>query len=470
MKLNQLPKKLKIVLTQNNNSLNVNQLTEKIKSTRDKISRESHLNCITADLTKSASSKVTSLNTDGALFGKTIAIKDNLNLINTPTTCASKILNGHDSVYTATSVQKIIDAQGSIVAKTNMDEFAMGSSNEHSVYGPTKNPHNTDYVPGGSSGGSAVAVAAGIVDMALGSDTGGSVRQPASFCGVYGLKPTYGRVSRYGLTAFASSFDQVGVFANTVEDTVSLFEVIAGHDESDSTSANEPVEPFNYNENTTKKLRIGLPKEFLGEGIDPEIRHALTEKVEFLKDSGFEIIDVSLPNTEHAIASYYILTTAEASTNLSRFDGVRFGHRATSTDLHEMYVNSRNGGFGDEVKRRIMLGTFVLSSGYYDAYYTQAQKVRRLIRDDYTTVFNEVDVLLTPTSPILPFKRGEKLTDPLQMYMADVCTVPMSLAGVPALNIPTGKSKSNLPIGLQLTGNFFNENDLFSVAKFISEN
>ena len=407
---------------------------------------------------------------NGTLFGKTIAIKDNLNLINTPTTCASKILDGHDSIYTATAVQKIIDAQGSIVAKTNMDEFAMGSSNEHSVYGPTKNPHNIDYVPGGSSGGSAVAVAAGIVDMALGSDTGGSVRQPASFCGVYGLKTTYGRVSRYGLTAFASSFDQVGVFANSVEDTASLFEVIAGHDKKDSTSAKEIVEPFDYNESATKKLRIGLPKEFLGEGINPEIRQALTQKVEYLKDSKFQIIDVSLPHTEHAIATYYILTTAEASTNLSRFDGVRFGHRATSDDLSEMYLYSRSNGFGDEVKRRIMLGTFVLSSGYYDAYYTQAQKVRRLIRDDYTNVFDEVDVLLTPTSPILPFKRGEKLTDPLQMYMADVCTVPMSLAGVPALNIPVGKSKMGLPIGLQLTGNFFREKNLFGVAQFLESN
>jgi len=446
------------------------QLTEKIKSTRYKISRESNLNCITADLTESASSNVSSLNTDGILYGKTIAIKDNLNLINTPTTCASKILDGYDSIYTATGVQKIIDAQGSIVAKTNMDEFAMGSSNEHSVYGPTKNPHNTDYVPGGSSGGSAVAVAAGIVDMALGSDTGGSVRQPASFCGVYGLKPTYGRVSRYGLTAFASSFDQVGVFANSVEDTVSLFEVIAGHDDKDSTSSKKSVELFSYDKSTVKNLKIGLPKEFLGDGIDLEIRHALTEKVEFLKDCGFHIIDVSLPHTKHAIATYYILTTAEASTNLSRFDGVRFGHRATSDDLHEMYVNSRSDGFGDEVKRRIMLGTFILSSGYYDAYYTQAQKVRRLIRDDYTRVFNEVDVLLTPTSPILPFKIGEKLTDPLQMYMADVCTVPMSIAGVPALNIPAGKSKSGLPIGLQLTGNFFRENDLFGVANFLESN
>ena len=450
--------------------MDVDQLTEKIKYTRDKIFGQSNLNCITADLTKFASSNISSLNTDGILFGKTIAIKDNLNLINTPTTCASKILDGHDSIYTATSVQKIIDAQGSIVAKTNMDEFAMGSSNEHSVFGSVKNPHNVDYVPGGSSGGSAVAVAAGIVDMALGSDTGGSVRQPASFCGIYGLKPTYGRVSRYGLTAFASSFDQVGVFANSVEDTASLFEVIAGHDKNDSTSAKEIVEPYSYNKLDVKNLRIGLPKEFLGEGIDPEICNALTEKVDFLKDNRFTIVDVSLPHTEHAIATYYILTTAEASTNLSRFDGVRFGQRATSDDLHEMYVKSRSDGFGEEVKRRIMLGTFVLSSGYYDAYYTQAQKVRRLIRDDYIKVFDEVDVLLTPTSPILPFKRGKKLTNPLQMYMADICTVPMSLAGVPALNIPTGKSKSGLPIGLQLTGNFFKENDLFGVAKLLESN
>ena len=451
----------------------IDLLKNKILKYIDVKEKYQHLNCITHDFSALALDYINELDQNkikGPLFGKIFAIKDNINIKGLPTTCASKILNNHKSIYTSTAIKRIQKSGGVIVAKTNLDEFAMGSSNEYSVYGPSKNPINPKYVSGGSSGGSAVAVAAGMVDIALGSDTGGSVRQPASFCGVFGLKPTYGRISRYGLTAFASSFDQVGVFANSVEDTASLFEVIAGHDEHDSTSAKEIVESFNYDDSTVKNLRIGLPKEFSGDGIGPEIQQVLTEKVEFLKDSGFTIIDVSLPHTEHAIATYYILTTAEASTNLSRFDGVRFGHRSTSDDLHEMYQNSRSEGFGDEVKRRIMLGTFVLSSGYYDAYYTQAQKVRRLIRDDYTTVFNEVDVLLTPTSPILPFKYGEKLTDPLQMYMADVCTVPMSLAGVPALNIPVGKSKMGLPIGLQLTGNFFRENDLFGVAQFLESN
>ncbi len=443
------------------------QLIEKIEESKHRISRLSDLNCITVDLSESAKTQASNLNPNGKLYGKTIAIKDNLNLEHTSTTCASKILDGHQSIYTATSVQKIIDEGGAIIAKTNMDEFAMGSSNEHSKFGATKNPHNKNYVPGGSSGGSAVAVASGIVDMALGSDTGGSVRQPASFCGVYGLKPTYGSVSRYGLTAFASSFDQVGVFANTVEDTASLFDVIAGHDEKDSTSSTVEISPFVYDESKAKQLKIGIPKEFISDSIHPEVQNQMNEKISHLKENGFSIVDVSLPHTEYAIATYYILTTAEASTNLSRFDGVRYGYRSNDEDLDALYKNSRSEGFGEEVKRRIMLGTFVLSSGYYDAYYTKAQKVRRLIREDYINVFKAVDVLLTPTSPILPFKMGEKLTDPLQMYMADVCTVPINLAGVPALNIPSGFSSKGLPIGLQLIGNFNKENNLFSVAEFL---
>ncbi len=443
------------------------QFIEKIEESKRRISRLSELNCITVDLTESAKKHASTLNPNGRLYSKTIAIKDNLNLENTATSCASKILDGHESIYTATSVQKIIDEGGAIVAKTNMDEFAMGSSNEHSKFGATKNHHNKQYVPGGSSGGSAVAVASGIVDMALGSDTGGSVRQPASFCGVYGLKPTYGSVSRYGLTAFASSFDQVGVFANSVEDTALLFEVIAGYDKKDSTSSTNNNSPFVYNESKAKQLKIGIPKEFFSEGIHPEISDQIKEKIDILKDNGFSVKDVSLPHTEFAIATYYILTTAEASTNLSRFDGVRYGYRSNDEDLEWLYKNSRSNGFGEEVKRRIMLGTFVLSSGYYDAYYTKAQKVRRLIREDYINVFKDVDVLLTPTSPILPFKMGEKLTDPLQMYLADVCTVPINLAGIPALNVPSGFSTNGLPIGLQLIGNFNNENDLFSIAKFL---
>ncbi len=442
-------------------------LTKKINTSKKKIHDLADLNCITEDLTELALSGVPLLKKSGKLFGKTIAIKDNLSLVNTNTACSSKILDGYKSIYNGTAVQKIINAQGSIIAKTNMDEFAMGSSNEHSVYGLCKNPYNTGYVSGGSSGGSAVAVASGIVDMALGSDTGGSVRQPASFCSLYGLKPTYGRVSRFGLTSFASSFDQIGVLANSLEDTILLFEIIAGYDNKDATSASQNMKKFHFNKKNTKKLKIGLPKELLFDGINSQVKMALNKQIKKLKNNGFSIVNVSLPNLKYSISTYYILTTAEASTNLSRFDGVRFGHRAISDDLEELYVKSRTEGFGEEVKRRIMLGTFVLSSGYYDSYYMKAQKVRRLICEDFKRVFNEVDVLITPTSPILPFKIGDKITDPLQMYMVDSCTVPMSLAGLPALNIPVGKSTNDLPIGVQLTGNLFAENNIFSVAEFL---
>lgn len=439
-------------------------LKTRIREFQAGLTAHSGLNCIIADL----SGSIQSASGEGALQNRLIAVKDNLNLKGFPTTCASNILQGHESIYTATVLEKIQQAGGQIIAKTNMDEFAMGSSSEHSAFGPVRNPLNEEFVPGGSSGGSAAAVAAGLVNMALGSDTGGSVRQPAAFCGIYGLKPTYGRVSRYGLTAFASSFDQVGIFGKTIEDSVELFEVIAGHDEKDSTSADEALTPFKFNEEQSRRLKIGLPIEYFGEGIDLEIRERIQDYVEKLKKAGLTVEEISLPNTDYAIAAYYILTTAEASSNLARFDGIRYGLSKRGSDLNALYTDTRTAGFGAEVKRRIMLGTFVLSSGYYDAYYQKAQKVRRIIRDDFVNAFKKVDVILTPTSPVLPFKLGEKMADPLQMYMADVCTVPMSLAGVPAMNIPIGSSKSGLPIGLQLTGNFFRENDLFSVAMQIN--
>ncbi len=450
-----------------------NSVLKQIDQFRSNLSKTSDLNCVICDLSEDAIQFVNSSSEkiiDGPLAGKLIAVKDNLNLSPTETACASHILSGHNSIYNATVIDRIQDAGGIIIAKTNMDEFAMGSSTEHSCFGPSKNPVNPQYVPGGSSGGSAVAVASGLVEMALGSDTGGSVRQPASFCGVYGLKPTYGRISRYGLVAFASSFDQVGVFANNTENTATLFEVIAGVDENDATSVDEPVEHFEYNETSIRKLRIGIPKEYQGESIDRDVQDVFTKMVSFLENEGFSIEQISMPFTDKAIATYYILTTAEASSNLARYDGIRFGPSKRNGNLEHMYKDTRNSGFGAEVKRRIMLGTFVLSSGYYEAYYGKAQKVRTLIKNDFVNAFENVDILLTPTSPFPAFKIGERVDDPLQMYLADIFTVPMSLAGVPALNIPAGTSSNGLPIGIQLTGDYFQESTLFQLSKFLEKN
>ena len=432
-----------------------------------------HLNCFisdTSNLAKETFYQFSDQQKNTNLFGKLIAIKDNLNYIDTYTTCGSKILDGFKSIYNATVVDRILKNGGLIVGKTNMDEFAMGSSSEHSYYGSTKNSVNNSYVPGGSSGGSAVAVASGMVDMSLGSDTGGSVRQPASFCGIYGLKPTYSRISRYGLVAFASSFDQVGIFANDTDNTELLYNNIAGYDENDSTSSNKKVEKFIYNEKEIKKIKIGIPKEYIIDGIDKEVLKAFNNLIDFLKKSGFQVEDISLPNTKSSIATYYILSTAEASSNLARYDGVRYGLTKRNADLESMYKETRHQGFGDEVKRRIILGTFVLSSGYFDAYYERAQKIRALIRNDFINAYKKVDVIISPTSPFLPFKLDEKINDPLQMYLSDIFTVPMSLAGIPALSIPYGFSKNKLPIGMQLTGNFFEENTLFGLSKFIEKN
>ena len=435
--------------------------------------RTKDLNCITQDLSERARQNINSFNdleNTESLLGKLFSIKDNINVKGYPTTCSSKILKNHKSLYDATVISRIEESGGLIVAKTNLDEFGMGSSNEFSIYGECKNPINTQYVPGGSSGGSAASVASGLVDVSLGSDTGGSVRQPASFCGIYGLKPTYGRISRYGLTSFASSFDQVGILSRELDDIISTFECIAGYDDFDNTSSKVNVDSFSYSRERTQKYVIGIPKEFMLDSIHSDVKKKMDSIITFLEKNNFKIKDISLPLTDKSIGVYYVLTTAEASSNLSRYDGVVYGNRVNSEEIIEMYKNTRTDSFGDEVKRRIILGTFILSSGYYDSYYNQALKVRRLIKDDFINAFNDVDIILTPTSPSPAFKIGEKTKDPVNMYLSDIFTVPMSLAGIPAMNIPFGCSDDKLPIGLQLSSNHFEENKIFSLAKFIEEN
>lgn len=404
----------------------------------------------------------------GKLAGMVVAVKDVLHLKNERTTCSSKILENFNSIYTATAVQKLIDEDAIIIGKTNCDEFAMGSSNENSAFGPVLNPVDTERVPGGSSGGSAAAVAAELSDAALGTDTGGSIRQPAAFCGVVGLKPTYGRVSRFGLTAFASSFDSIGPITRNIFDAALILEVISGKDENDSTSSNLSVPKFSASYKTKSKIKIGIPKEYFGIGLSNEIHQKIDLQISRLKQNGFDIIDISLPHTEYTIAAYYLLTTAEASSNLARYDGTRFGFRNPDYDsLLAMYKATRSNGFGEEVKRRIMLGTYVLSAGYYDAYYRKAQKVRRLIKEDFDSAFSKVDVILSPTTPTTAFKLGEKSDDPLQMYLSDIYTTSVNLAGLPAISIPVGNDSNNLPIGLQIIANQFNEEKLFQISEFI---
>ena len=400
-----------------------------------------------------------------------IGVKDVLSIKDKPTTCSSNILKYFTSVYTATAVQKLIDEDAIIIGKTNCDEFAMGSSNENSAFGPVLNPVDKERVPGGSSGGSAAAVAANLCDTALGTDTGGSIRQPASFCGVYGLKPTYGRISRYGLTAFASSFDSIGGFARNTTDISLLIEVMSGKDERDSTSSNNAIPEIIKNIIAgDKKFRIGIAKEYFGEGLNEEVKKEHEKLIEKLKSKGVEIIDITLPHSEYSIATYYILTTAEASSNLARYDGARYGHRIKEKlPLQEMYKASRSEGFGSEVKRRIMLGTYVLSHGYYDAYYIKAQKVRRQIKNDFDNAFKKVDLILTPTSPTTAFKLGEKSSDPLEMYLIDIYTTSANLAGIPGINVPIGKDSSGLPIGTQLLANQFDELSLLQMSYFIEK-
>lgn len=401
-----------------------------------------------------------------ALKGVAIALKDNICTKDLQTTCGSYILNNYKAHYDATATKKLTDAGAVIVGKTNMDEFAMGSSNESSAFGAVKNPWDLERVPGGSSGGSAVAVASGVVRASLGSETGGSVRQPASLCGIVGLKPTYGRISRFGLVAFASSLDQIGIFGQTSKDAADVLSVIAGRDKNDSTTADVAVPDYAATlNNDIKGRKIGAPRALFGDGLDDEVREAVEKSIDNYKSLGAEIVDVELPYAKYGIAVYYIIATAEASSNLARFDGVRYGFRAEGAhELREMYRKTREEGFGAEVKRRIMLGTYVLSSGYYDAYYSKAQKVRALVKKDYEKAFNTCDAILTPTSPSVAFKIGEKSDDPLAMYLSDIYTVSANLAGIPGISVPCGLSSEGLPIGTQLLGNFWSEDVLLNLA------
>lgn len=406
----------------------------------------------------------------GLLAGVPIALKDNLCTAYAATTCSSKMLENFQSPYDATVVRKLHDAGAVILGKTNLDEFAMGSSTENSAFGPSKNPWDINCVPGGSSGGSAVAVAASLAAASLGSDTGGSIRQPAALCGVVGLKPTYGRVSRYGLVAFASSLDQIGPFTKTVEDAALLLQIIAGHDPLDSTSTNTPVPDYLAEvHKPVDKLRIGIAKQYLSDQNHPAVNAAIQQAVEVLKDLGASVVEVDLPHTEYGIPTYYIVATAEASSNLARYDGIHYGHRAKEADdLTDLYARSRAEGFGPEVKRRIMLGTYALSSGYYDAYYLRAQKVRRLIKRDFDMAFEQCHAIICPTTTSGAFRFGEKSSDPLSMYLNDVYTVNANLAGIPGISVPggfTSEGPGRLPVGVQFLGPAYSESKLLRVAQ-----
>jgi len=405
------------------------------------------------------------------LAGIPVGIKDVLVMQGAPSTAGSKILQGYEPPYDATAVQKLEAAGAVLLGKINCDEFAMGSSNENSAYGPVRNPVDTDRVPGGSSGGSAAAVAANMAVATLGSDTGGSIRQPASFCGVVGVLPTYGRVSRYGLIAYASSLDRVGPFAANVRDAATLLGVIAGHDPMDATSSPAPVPDYAAeSDKPVAGLRVGVPAEYFAEGLDPDVRTAIEAGIAALKTAGCEIKPVSMPNTRYAVPTYYLIATAEASANLARFDGVRYGPRSKDSEtLADMYRHSRDEGFGAGVKRRILLGTYALSAGYYDAYYLKAQQVRRILAEEYLRAFAEVDVIVTPTSPMPAFKLGEKTGDPLAMYLADIYTVTASLAGICCVNVPCGATPAGLPVGMQVLAAHLNEGTAFRVARAVEE-
>ncbi|MAK27187.1 MAG: Asp-tRNA(Asn)/Glu-tRNA(Gln) amidotransferase GatCAB subunit A, partial [Opitutae bacterium] len=403
----------------------------------------------------------------GPLDGIPVGLKDVICVEGQPLTAASRILEHYVSPYDATVTRKLKQAGAVLAGRLNLDEFAMGSSTENSAYGPTRNPWNLDHVPGGSSGGSSAAVAARETPLSLGSDTGGSIRQPASLCGVVGMKPTYGMVSRFGLAAFASSLDQIGPFAQTVQDAALLLEVISGHDPLDSTSY--PAEVPSYSkalEKTSPPRKIGLPKEFFGPGMDDDVRNAIEQTISFYESHGYEMIEISLPSTDLSIPVYYVIATAEASSNLARYDGIRYTSRSPNAEnAIDVYAKSRGEGFGEEVKRRCILGAYGLSSGYYDAYYLKAQKTRTLIRRDFERAFDEVDAILTPTSPTPAFRFGEKSEDPISMYLSDVYTISTNLAGLPGISVPCGFSKTGLPIGMQLIGKAFDESTLLSIAQ-----
>ena len=465
--------------------LTVHELQEKVKSKEltikditkayvDQIKeKENHVQAFVTTLTEEAlkqaeeiQNKIDRGEIAGDLAGIPIGIKDNLCTKGVKTTCSSKMLENFVAPYNATVVEKLEEENIIDLGKLNMDEFAMGGSTEYSYFKKTKNPWNLNKVPGGSSGGSAAAVAGGLVPWALGSDTGGSIRQPASFCGVVGLKPTYGLVSRYGLVAFASSLDQIGPITKDVRDAAILLNIVAGYDEKDTTSSNRPkVDYTKALKNDVKGLKIGIPKEFFGEGINQEVKESLQKAIEKYKELGAEIEEFSLDISKFSLAAYYIIACAEASSNLGRFDGIRYTYRTSEVkNLKEIYKNSRSEGFGPEVKRRIILGTYVLSSGYYDAYYKKAQQVRTLVMNEFNKGFEKYDLILTPTSPTVAFDIGSKSNNPLEMYLADICTVSVNVAGLPAISIPCGVDKEGMPIGMQLIGNKFCEETILNAA------
>ena len=443
-----------------------NALKQKLVSQQEKIA-SSKTNAIIRTRFDKVSSKI--INNSNGLSGKTILVKDNIAIEGEPLTCASNLLQSYESPYSATVIDRLESSGALITGQTNMDEFAMGSSSEYSIYGSVKNPYDLSKVAGGSSGGSAAAVAEDLCDIALGSDTGGSIRQPASFCGIYGLKPTYGRISRYGLVAHASSFDTIGILSKQLENITSAFSVMSGNDPKDATSSMEAVLSLEkYNKDELPK-RVGILSDYVLSEIDGEIRDRYHVVLDFLQKNKVKLVEIDLPYFDYCVATYYVLTMAEASSNLSRFDGVRYGKRATSKDLNDLYIESRSQGFSDEVKRRIMTGTYVLSSGYYDAYYSKALKVRRLIKDEYNKLFSKVDCLFIPTTATTAFPLKNNLDNPIKMYLADIFTVPFNLIGTPSLNIPAGMLKNKLPIGFQIAGNSFKEETLFNFAHSLNK-
>ena len=443
-----------------------NALKQKLVSQQDKIA-SSKTNAIVRTRFDKVSSKIS--DNSNVLSGKTILVKDNIAIKGEPLTCASNLLESYCSPYSATVIDRLESNGALITGQTNMDEFAMGSSSEYSIYGSVKNPYDLNKVAGGSSGGSAAAVAEDLCDIALGSDTGGSIRQPASFCGIYGLKPTYGRISRYGLVAHASSFDTIGILSKDLKNITSAFSIMSGYDPKDATSSMESVLSLEkYNKDQLPKS-VGILSDHLLSEIDSEIKDRYYVVLDFLKKNKVKLVEIDLPYFDYCVATYYVLTMAEASSNLSRFDGVRYGKRASSKDLHESYIESRSQGFSEEVKRRIMTGTYVLSSGYYDAYYSKALKVRRLIKDEYNKLFSSIDCLFIPTTATTAFPLKNNLDNPIKMYLADIFTVPFNLIGTPSLNIPAGLSKNNLPIGFQIVGNSFKEETLFNFAHSLNK-
>ncbi|MBF0463902.1 MAG: Asp-tRNA(Asn)/Glu-tRNA(Gln) amidotransferase subunit GatA [Nitrospirae bacterium] len=448
-----------------NKDITVKELTESVFQRIEAVERT--VNAFVTVTTDKAFEMVEKLppSQSSNLFGIPMAIKDNMCTRGIKTTCSSKILANFIPPYESTVTDKLLKSGYILTGKANMDEFAMGSSTENSGFFTTKNPWDTERAPGGSSGGSAAAVCADECIAALGSDTGGSIRQPASFCGVVGLKPTYGRVSRFGLVAFASSLDQIGPITKTVEDSAILLNAISGHDPLDSTSATVSVPDFTASiGRDIKGLRVGIPSEYFIDGMEREVEQSVKAAISHLETLGAQIVDISLPHTGYAVAAYYILATSEASSNLARFDGIKYGLRVNADDLIDTYMKSRAAGFGTEVKRRIMLGTYALSSGYYDAYYKKAQQVRTLIKQDFDRAFEKVDIIATPTAPTTAFKIGEKVNDPLQMYLSDIFTISVNLAGVPAISLPCGFDQKGLPIGLQLIGEAFDEETILKAA------